>query len=90
MSHIGYSARLSDIGGSAKSELDLFGMPVFYGISAIDPFDIPGFYDIVIYFRWWKGDIPMGCSSTNTGPWPPSGQGFSLYIFRPLSAKIVK
>ena len=65
---VGSGYRISDIGGSAKSELDLFGMPVFYGIPEIDPFGIPGFYGIVTYFPWWKWDVPMGCSPTNTGP----------------------
>ena len=29
--------RISDIGGSAKSEIDPFGIPGFYGTSEIDP-----------------------------------------------------
>ena len=45
----------SDIGGSGKSEIDLFGISGFDGILEIDPF----FYGIVTYFRWWKGNIPM-------------------------------
>ena len=57
-----------DIGGSVKSETDPFGIPGFYGISEIDPVGIPGFYGIVTYFRRWKGNIPMGCSPTHTGP----------------------
>ena len=32
--------RISDIGGSGKSELDPFGIPGFYGISEIDPFAV--------------------------------------------------
>ena len=33
--------RISDIGGSAKSEIDPFGIPGFHGISEIDPCNFP-------------------------------------------------
>ena len=65
MGSVDIVCRISDIGGSGKSEFDPFG---FYGISEIDPFGIPDFYGIVTYFRWGKENIPMGFSPTNTGP----------------------
>ena len=67
MGSVDIVCRISDIGGSGKSEIDPFGIPGFYGISEIDPFAILGFYGIVTYLRWRKGNTPMGCSPTNTG-----------------------
>ena len=48
MGNVDIVCRISDIGGSGKSE--------------IDPFGISGFYGIVTYFRCWEGSIPMGYS----------------------------
>ena len=43
--------RISDIGRSAGLEFDPMVCQSSYNIPDIDPFDISGFYDIVIDFR---------------------------------------